>query len=108
MTWTPSPEESTIRVRFNTEDSQFVVESRVVETAGNRRYFSGGWLSLKDVGRVTWRKTSSYPSLNDACVDAFFSAVVDGSAIESIDIGGYDPLGPEVTAVRRGLQNVMI
>jgi hypothetical protein len=99
MTWTPETEYG-YRVEL-TPDGLYTIYARVFECRGNRRPGTPSYDHAQDLDKETWSRKQSFVSLLDACTACYVDAMDNNRAILGIDIGGLDPLGPEVDYVRR-------
>lgn len=98
MTWTPKTEFG-FRIEL-TPDGLFTIFARVFERRGARREGTPSYDHMQDFDKVTWSRKQSFTSLLDACVACYVEGIENNRAILDIDLGGLDPLGPEVAFVR--------
>jgi len=106
MTQTPDTEYG-YRIEL-TPDGLFTIFARVYENRGSRRVGTPSYDHMQDFDKVTWSRKQSYRSLLDACTACYVETMDSNRAILDIDIGGLDPLGPEVAYVRRRFTELTI
>ena len=95
-TWTPRTRG---RLRIRVLDGFFCVQQKIEEGLGNRTPGSPAAASMK-ISDDAWDTLSKFTDLTRACCMLYKEAQEHNLGFDSIDLGGLDPLGPTVSAVR--------
>jgi hypothetical protein len=106
MTWNPANEYA-LRVELR-PDGKYAVYVRTYENRGNRKRGSSSYDSLQDLEQELWVLRASYGTLIEACVHCYVEATDKNNAIREVDLGGLDPLGPEVAFVKTQFEKLTL
>ena len=106
MTWTPTQTHSH-RIELDPQ-GKFVVLERSYENRGNRKPGTPSYDHVQDLEQELWTVVTRYSSLMEACLLCYVRGIDSNQAIREIDLGGFDPLGTEVTFVKQQFEQLTI
>lgn len=106
MTWNP---EQTYALRVGLKPSgQYAVYARSYENRGNRKRGTPSYDKVQDLEQELWAEKGNYATLIEALLYCYVTALDKNNAIREVDLGGLDPLGPEVTYVKSKFEQLTI